>query len=124
MRHLPPQPGCARRSAGGKGPGYMPASAGGTGLFPGLCSPGELCSSGQVTPAGELCRHRKDACDLEEHCDGQQPGCPEDAFQENGTPCPGGYCYNGACPTLAQRCQDLWGPGEAGAPRPTGGRGS
>uniref|UniRef100_A0A8C9KPL5 ADAM metallopeptidase domain 8 n=1 Tax=Panthera tigris altaica TaxID=74533 RepID=A0A8C9KPL5_PANTA len=75
------------------------------------CAQGELCSSGQVTPAGELCRHPKDACDLEEHCDGRQPGCPEDAFQENGTPCPGGYCYNGACPTLAQRCQDLWGPG-------------
>lgn len=56
----------------------------------------------------------KDRCDLEEFCDGQKPTCPEDAFQQNGTPCPGGYCFDGSCPTLAQQCQDLWGPGEAG----------
>lgn len=55
----------------------------------------------------------KDKCDLEEFCDGQKPTCPEDAFQQNGTPCPGGYCFDGSCPTLAQQCQDLWGPGEA-----------
>ena len=68
----------------------------------------------QVKPAGEPCRPAKDQCDLGEHCDGRWPTCPEDAFKENGMPCPGGYCYNGACPTLARRCQDLWGPGEAG----------
>lgn len=72
---------------------------------------------GQVKPAGELCRPTRDRCDLEEYCDGQAPGCPEDAFQENGTPCPGGYCYDGSCPTLAQRCRDLWGPGEGHKPR-------
>ena len=76
----------------------------------------------QVKPAGELCRPVKDQCDLGEHCDGQQPTCPEDAFRENGTPCPGGYCYNGACPTLARRCQDLWGPGEAGTAAGPSGR--
>lgn len=54
----------------------------------------------------------KDNCDLEEFCDGQNPVCPEDAFQENGTPCPGGYCFDGSCPTLTQQCQNLWGPGE------------
>ncbi|XP_057590735.1 disintegrin and metalloproteinase domain-containing protein 8 isoform X2 [Hippopotamus amphibius kiboko] len=75
------------------------------------CAHGACCQECRVQPAGEPCRPAKDRCDLEEHCDGQQPLCPEDAFQENGTPCPGGYCYNGACPTLAQRCQDLWGPG-------------
>ncbi|XP_011370886.1 disintegrin and metalloproteinase domain-containing protein 8 isoform X1 [Pteropus vampyrus] len=75
------------------------------------CAHGTCCHECRVKPAGTLCRPLKDACDLEEHCDGQQPACPEDAFQENGTPCPGGYCYAGACPTLAQRCQDLWGPG-------------
>lgn len=68
----------------------------------------------QVQLAGKPCRPPKDECDLGEFCDGQQALCPEDAFQENGTPCRGGYCYNGDCPTLAQRCQDLWGPGEAG----------
>ncbi|CAK7300747.1 Disintegrin and metalloproteinase domain-containing protein 8 [Vulpes lagopus] len=75
------------------------------------CAQGACCRECRVTPAGELCRPPKDACDLEEYCDGQQPACPEDAFQENGTPCPGGYCYNGVCPSLAQRCQDLWGTG-------------
>ena len=74
-----------------------------------------LALLGQVKPAGQLCRPKKDACDLEEHCDGLQPACPEDAFQENGTVCAGGYCYGGACPTRTQRCQDLWGPGEAGS---------
>ncbi|XP_061259916.1 disintegrin and metalloproteinase domain-containing protein 8 isoform X3 [Bos javanicus] len=75
------------------------------------CAHGTCCHECRVKPAGELCRPAKDQCDLGEHCDGQQPTCPEDAFRENGTPCPGGYCYNGACPTLARRCQDLWGPG-------------
>lgn len=75
------------------------------------CAHGTCCHECRVKPAGELCRPVKDQCDLGEHCDGQQPTCPEDAFRENGTPCPGGYCYNGACPTLARRCQDLWGPG-------------
>lgn len=67
----------------------------------------------QVKPAGELCRHAKDGCDLEEFCDGQHPMCPEDAFQENGTPCQGGYCFNGNCPTMTHRCKELWGSGEA-----------
>uniref|UniRef100_A0A8C0TTN0 ADAM metallopeptidase domain 8 n=2 Tax=Canis lupus familiaris TaxID=9615 RepID=A0A8C0TTN0_CANLF len=75
------------------------------------CAQGACCRECRVTPAGELCRPTKDACDLEEYCDGQQPACPEDVFQENGTPCPGGYCYNGVCPSLTQRCQDLWGTG-------------
>nr|XP_031304477.1 disintegrin and metalloproteinase domain-containing protein 8-like isoform X1 [Camelus dromedarius] len=75
------------------------------------CAHGACCHECRVKPAGEPCRPEKDLCDLGEYCDGQQPACPEDAFQENGTPCPGGYCYNGNCPTLAQRCRDLWGPG-------------
>ncbi|KAM9702008.1 disintegrin and metalloproteinase domain-containing protein 8 isoform 2-T2 [Dama dama] len=75
------------------------------------CAHGACCHECRVKPAGEPCRPAKDQCDLGEHCDGRWPTCPEDAFRENGTPCPGGYCYNGACPTLARRCQDLWGPG-------------
>ncbi|XP_014442711.1 disintegrin and metalloproteinase domain-containing protein 8 [Tupaia chinensis] len=79
------------------------------------CARGTCCHECKVKPAGELCRPLKAMCDLEEFCDGQQPECPEDAFQENGTPCPGGYCYNGNCPTLTQRCQDLWGSGARAA---------
>ncbi|XP_053524413.1 disintegrin and metalloproteinase domain-containing protein 8 [Artibeus jamaicensis] len=79
------------------------------------CAHGACCHECRVKPAGQLCRPQKDACDLEEHCDGRQPACPEDVFQENGTVCAGGYCYGGACPTRAQQCQDLWGPGSRAA---------
>lgn len=106
------QGACCRRCSVSPGP---PGWSVGRGPEEMAGSARELCSAGQVTPAGELCRPPKDACDLEEYCDGQQPACPEDVFQENGTPCPGGYCYDGVCPALAQRCQDLWGPGEAWA---------
>ncbi|KAF5914539.1 hypothetical protein HPG69_010811, partial [Diceros bicornis minor] len=99
--------------AGEEGPRDTGDKAVGTGLFGAPVPTVNLALLGQVKPAGELCRPQKDGCDLEEYCDGQQPACPEDAFQENGTPCPGGYCYDGNCPTLDQRCQDLWGPGEA-----------
>ncbi|XP_055100735.1 disintegrin and metalloproteinase domain-containing protein 8 isoform X3 [Symphalangus syndactylus] len=75
------------------------------------CAHGTCCQECRVKPAGEPCRPKKDTCDLEEFCDGRHPECPEDAFQENGTPCFGGYCYNGTCPTLAQQCQAFWGPG-------------
>lgn len=66
----------------------------------------------QVVPAGQICREAQDNCDLPEYCDGQQGECPENVFQENGTPCQDGYCYNGACPTHQQQCQALWGKGE------------
>ncbi|XP_037841246.2 disintegrin and metalloproteinase domain-containing protein 8 isoform X2 [Chlorocebus sabaeus] len=75
------------------------------------CAHGTCCHECRVKPAGEPCRPKKDTCDLEEFCDGRHPECPEDAFQENGTPCFGGYCYNGTCPTLTQQCQTFWGPG-------------
>lgn len=75
------------------------------------CAHGSCCRDCAVVPAGQLCRPLRDGCDLEEYCDGQQPSCPEDTFLENGSPCPGGYCYNGTCPTLSGRCQGLWGPG-------------
>ncbi|XP_006880177.1 PREDICTED: disintegrin and metalloproteinase domain-containing protein 8 [Elephantulus edwardii] len=80
-------------------------------LVPGAaCAQGPCCDKCQVKPAGELCRGRKDMCDLEEYCDGHGPECPKDTFQENGTPCTEGYCYNGACPTMEERCRKLWGP--------------
>lgn len=79
------------------------------------CAHGACCHECKVKPAAELCRPMKDKCDLEEFCDGQKPTCPEDAFQQNGTPCPGGYCFDGSCPTLAQQCQALWGPGARAA---------
>ncbi|KAL4825414.1 hypothetical protein H8958_000615 [Nasalis larvatus] len=80
------------------------------------CAHGTCCQECRVKPAGEPCRPKKDTCDLEEFCDGRHPECPEDAFQENGTPCFGGYCYNGTCPTLAQQCQAFWGPASGSLP--------
>ncbi|XP_012890954.1 PREDICTED: disintegrin and metalloproteinase domain-containing protein 8 [Dipodomys ordii] len=79
------------------------------------CAYGSCCHSCKVKPAGEPCRVQRDECDLEEFCDGRQPTCPKDAFRENGTPCPGGYCFNGSCPSLDRRCQELWGPGAQAA---------
>ncbi|XP_054546335.1 disintegrin and metalloproteinase domain-containing protein 8 [Talpa occidentalis] len=79
------------------------------------CAQGACCQHCKVKPPGEPCRAARDTCDLEEFCDGQQPACPEDVFQENGKPCPGSYCYEGGCPTLAGRCRDLWGPGARAA---------
>ncbi|XP_056650703.1 disintegrin and metalloproteinase domain-containing protein 8 isoform X2 [Monodelphis domestica] len=75
------------------------------------CAHGECCRGCQVTPAGETCREARGDCDLAEHCDGRRGVCPEDAFRENGSPCRGGYCYDGACPTLQQQCRALWGAG-------------
>ncbi|XP_048190590.1 disintegrin and metalloproteinase domain-containing protein 8 [Perognathus longimembris pacificus] len=74
------------------------------------CAYGGCCHNCKVKPAGETCRVQRDECDLEEFCDGRHPTCPKDAFQENGTPCPGGYCFNGNCPSMDRRCQELWGP--------------
>ncbi|KAL1788337.1 disintegrin and metalloproteinase domain-containing protein 8 isoform X2 [Sigmodon hispidus] len=79
------------------------------------CASGACCDRCRVKSAGELCRPRKDSCDLEEFCDGQKPECPKDAFQQNGTPCSGGYCFDGRCPTLTEQCQKLWGPGARAA---------
>ncbi|KAM4851856.1 disintegrin and metalloproteinase domain-containing protein 8 [Thomomys bottae] len=79
------------------------------------CAYGGCCHDCKLKPAGELCRVQRDECDLEEFCDGRQATCPKDAFQENGTPCPGGYCLNGSCPTMDRRCQELWGPGARAA---------
>ncbi|XP_078006789.1 disintegrin and metalloproteinase domain-containing protein 8 isoform X5 [Phascolarctos cinereus] len=76
-----------------------------------MCAHGECCHECQVVPLGQICREAQDVCDLPEYCDGQRGECPENVFQENGTPCQDGYCYNGACPTHQQQCQALWGEG-------------
>lgn len=58
-------------------------------------------------------------CDLPEFCTGISSHCPPDVYLLDGSPCArgSGYCWDGACPTLEQQCQQLWGPGErTGAP--------
>lgn len=60
------------------------------------------------------CRRAAGDCDLPEFCTGASPFCPSDIFLLDGSPCASGrgYCWDGACPTLEQQCQQLWGPGE------------
>jgi hypothetical protein len=58
----------------------------------GDCDAGDTCgSTGECQPnlldATHVCRPDKGACDVAEACDGSHPGCPDDAFEPEGTPC-------------------------------------
>ncbi|KFO38109.1 Disintegrin and metalloproteinase domain-containing protein 28 [Fukomys damarensis] len=80
-----------------------------------LVEVGEDCDCGtpELKKAGTVCRSAKHECDLPEMCDGKSSHCPEDRFKVNGFPCQNGkgYCLLGRCPTLAEQCMDVWGPG-------------
>ncbi|XP_045050559.2 disintegrin and metalloproteinase domain-containing protein 33 isoform X3 [Desmodus rotundus] len=82
------------------------------------CSHGDCCSSCLLKPAGVPCRRAAGDCDLPEFCTGASPYCPPDIYLLDGSPCASGrgYCRDGACPTLEQQCQQLWGPGSRPAP--------
>ncbi|KAM5304972.1 disintegrin and metalloproteinase domain-containing protein 33 isoform 3-T3 [Glossophaga mutica] len=82
------------------------------------CSHGDCCSSCLLKPAGAPCRRAAGDCDLPEFCTGASPYCPPDIYLLDGSPCASGhgYCRDGACPTLEQQCQQLWGPGSRPAP--------
>ncbi|KAM7125930.1 disintegrin and metalloproteinase domain-containing protein 33 isoform 2-T2 [Molossus nigricans] len=82
------------------------------------CSHGDCCSSCQLKSAGAPCRQAAGDCDLPEFCTGASPYCPPDVYLLDGSPCASGrgYCRDGACPTLQQQCQQLWGPGSRPAP--------
>ncbi|XP_016067429.1 PREDICTED: disintegrin and metalloproteinase domain-containing protein 33 [Miniopterus natalensis] len=82
------------------------------------CSHGDCCASCLLRPAGAPCRRAAGDCDLPEFCTGASPSCPPDVYLLDGSPCASGrgYCRDGACPTLEQQCQQLWGPGSSPAP--------
>ncbi|XP_008064756.2 disintegrin and metalloproteinase domain-containing protein 33, partial [Carlito syrichta] len=82
------------------------------------CAHGDCCARCLLKPAGALCRQATSDCDLPEFCTGASPRCPPDVYLLDGSPCAGGrgYCRDGACPTLEQQCQQLWGPGSRPAP--------
>ncbi|XP_055228455.2 disintegrin and metalloproteinase domain-containing protein 33 isoform X9 [Gorilla gorilla gorilla] len=82
-----------------------------------LCLPHHP-SPAQLKPAGALCRQAMGDCDLPEFCTGTSSHCPPDVYLLDGSPCArgSGYCWDGACPTLEQQCQQLWGPGSHPAP--------
>uniref|UniRef100_A0A2K5MYY2 ADAM metallopeptidase domain 33 n=1 Tax=Cercocebus atys TaxID=9531 RepID=A0A2K5MYY2_CERAT len=88
-------------------------------LRPGAqCAHGDCCAHCLLKPAGALCRQAMGDCDLPEFCTGISSHCPPDVYLLDGSPCArgSGYCWNGACPTLEQQCQQLWGPGSHPAP--------
>uniref|UniRef100_A0A2K5HJC1 ADAM metallopeptidase domain 33 n=1 Tax=Colobus angolensis palliatus TaxID=336983 RepID=A0A2K5HJC1_COLAP len=82
-------------------------------LRPGAqCAHGDCCVHCLLKPAGALCRQAMGDCDLPEFCTGISSHCPPDVYLLDGSPCArgSGYCWDGACPTLEQQCQQLWGP--------------
>ncbi|XP_027622270.1 disintegrin and metalloproteinase domain-containing protein 33 [Tupaia chinensis] len=82
------------------------------------CAHGDCCAHCLLKPAGAPCRRAAGDCDLPEFCTGASPLCPPDVYLLDGSPCASGrgYCRDGACPTLEQQCQQLWGPGSCPAP--------
>ncbi|KAM9590317.1 disintegrin and metalloproteinase domain-containing protein 33 [Trichechus inunguis] len=82
------------------------------------CAQGDCCARCLLKPAGAPCRRAAGECDLPEFCTGASPHCPPDVYVLDGSPCARGrgYCRDGACPTLEQQCQQLWGPGSRPAP--------
>ncbi|XP_057559033.1 disintegrin and metalloproteinase domain-containing protein 33 isoform X3 [Hippopotamus amphibius kiboko] len=82
------------------------------------CTHGDCCAHCMLKPAGTPCRRAAGDCDLPEFCTGASPYCPPDIYLLDGSPCARGrgYCLDGACPTLEQQCQQLWGPGSRPAP--------
>ncbi|XP_004772922.1 disintegrin and metalloproteinase domain-containing protein 33 isoform X8 [Mustela putorius furo] len=82
------------------------------------CTHGDCCARCLLKPAGVPCRGAVGDCDLPEFCTGASPYCPPDFYLLDGSPCAGGrgYCWDGACPTLEQQCQQLWGPASSPAP--------
>ncbi|XP_061491673.1 disintegrin and metalloproteinase domain-containing protein 12 isoform X2 [Rhineura floridana] len=88
-------------------------------LKPGaVCAHGLCCEDCKLKPAGVLCRHSSNSCDLPEFCTGGSPHCPGNVYLHDGHPCQrvDGYCYNGMCQTHEQQCITLWGPGAKPAP--------
>ena len=63
----------------------------------------------QFLPANTICRGATNECDLSEVCNGYTSQCPADIFYKNGSPCPGGYCFNGRCPSRDDQCTGIWG---------------
>ncbi|XP_006874915.1 PREDICTED: LOW QUALITY PROTEIN: disintegrin and metalloproteinase domain-containing protein 33 [Chrysochloris asiatica] len=84
------------------------------------CAHGDCCAHCRLKPAGAPCRRAAGDCDLPEFCTGASPHCPPDVYALDGSPCARGhgYCRDGACPTLQQQCEQLWGPGARPAPEP------
>ncbi|XP_054838492.1 disintegrin and metalloproteinase domain-containing protein 12 [Eublepharis macularius] len=83
-----------------------------------VCAHGLCCEDCKLKPAGILCRHSSNSCDLPEFCTGGSPHCPANVYLHDGHPCykVDGYCYNGMCQTHEQQCITLWGQGAKPAP--------
>ncbi|XP_026083188.1 disintegrin and metalloproteinase domain-containing protein 15-like isoform X5 [Carassius auratus] len=89
-------------------------------LVPGAqcSSDGICCENCKLRVAGSVCREPLGECDLPEYCTGTSPYCPPNVFLQNGESCKDGssYCYSGACASLDEQCQMLWGQNSTHAP--------
>ncbi|KAF5894119.1 zinc metalloproteinase-disintegrin-like batroxstatin-1, partial [Clarias magur] len=76
-----------------------------------ICADGECCKDCKIVDDHQICRAKRDECDLPEYCTGYSSSCPEDDFSQNGLPCNNnnGYCYNGQCPQWQTQCIKMWG---------------
>ncbi|XP_041910858.1 disintegrin and metalloproteinase domain-containing protein 32 [Arvicola amphibius] len=77
------------------------------------------CQSCQFLQQNHVCRPPKHAkCDIPEVCNGSSGLCPPDVTIRNGHTCRdgGSICYNGDCPDLNKRCEEMYGKGSRNAP--------
>ncbi|CAO2611697.1 Disintegrin and metalloproteinase domain-containing protein 32 [Lemmus lemmus] len=73
------------------------------------------CGSQQFVQQNHVCRPPKhEKCDLPEVCNGSSGHCPPDVTIHDGHTCRdgGSICYNGDCPDLNKRCEEMYGKGK------------
>ncbi|KAL6039020.1 hypothetical protein STEG23_007150 [Scotinomys teguina] len=77
------------------------------------------CQSCNFVPENQECRPQKHPnCDIPEVCNGSSGVCPPDVTIHNGHTCrEGGFiCYDGDCPDMDKRCEEMYGEGSRNAP--------
>ncbi|XP_075714577.1 disintegrin and metalloproteinase domain-containing protein 9-like isoform X2 [Rhinoderma darwinii] len=82
------------------------------------CLSGPCCYKCKLVTGGTVCRKPSTECDLAEYCDGKSSTCPEDVYQQNGSPCNDGQsvCYKKNCYDYNEHCQRIFGRGASVAP--------
>ncbi|CAH6787153.1 Adam32 [Phodopus roborovskii] len=77
------------------------------------------CQSCKFLPANHECRPPKHSkCDFPEVCNGSSGFCPPDIKMHDGYTCRdgGSICFNGDCPDMNKRCEEIYGQGSRLAP--------
>ncbi|XP_006983024.1 disintegrin and metalloproteinase domain-containing protein 32 isoform X1 [Peromyscus maniculatus bairdii] len=83
-------------------------------------SPSQTCCQDcNFVEQNQECRPPKHPdCDIAEVCNGSSGACPPDITIHNGHTCKeGGFiCFDGDCPDLDKRCEEIYGEGSRNAP--------